>query len=112
MEKMKTCYWNLDDRLVTAEHDGETMQQAAARVVAYLARYVRRTAISNDRLIGIENDEVLFWYKDKRDGGKKKIARVPAPGVHRLVFCSTSCRAENDMCATMDISHRESGRRA
>jgi hypothetical protein len=64
--------------LVTAEHDGETIQQAAERVVAYLARYVRRTAISNDRLIGIENDEVLFWYKDKRDGGKKKVARVPA----------------------------------
>ncbi|MGA7964754.1 MAG: hypothetical protein WCB49_02450 [Gammaproteobacteria bacterium] len=34
-------------------------------------------AISNDRLIGIENDEVLFWYHDKRDGGKKKIARLP-----------------------------------
>ena len=57
---------------------GETIQQAAERVVAYLARYVRRTAISNDRLIGIENEEVLFWYNDKRDGGKKTIARLPA----------------------------------
>ena len=61
-----------------AERDGETIQQAAERVVAYLARYVRRTAISNDRLIGIENEEVLFWYNDKRDGGKKTIARLPA----------------------------------
>ncbi len=61
-----------------AERDGETIQQAAERVVAYLAHYVRRTAISNDRLIGIENEEVLFWYNDKRDGGKKTIARLPA----------------------------------
>jgi hypothetical protein len=45
--------------------------------VAYLARYVSRTAISNDRLIGIENDEVVFCYKDTRDEGKKKITRLP-----------------------------------
>ncbi len=77
MEKMETCYWNLHDRLVEPEC-GETRQEAAARVVAYLARYVSRVAISNDRLIGIENDEVLFWYHDKRDGGKKKTARLPA----------------------------------
>jgi hypothetical protein len=77
MEKMKTCHWNLHDRLVEPEC-GETRQEAAARVVAYLARYVSRVAISNDRLMGIENDEVLFWYHDKRDGGKKKIAQLPA----------------------------------
>ena len=46
--------------------------------MACLARYVRRVAISNDRLTGIENDEVLFWYHDKRDGGQKKIAQLPA----------------------------------
>ena len=46
--------------------------------MAYLARYVSRVAISNDRLMGIENDEVLFWYHDKRDGGQKKIAQLPA----------------------------------
>ncbi len=77
MEKMKTCYWNLPDRLVEPECV-ETRQEAAARVVAYLARYVSRVAISNDRLMGIENDEVLFSYHDKRDGGKKKTAQLPA----------------------------------
>ena len=77
MEKMKTCYWNLDDRLVTAEGEGETAREAAEGVLAYLARYVRRTAISNDRLIGIENDEVLFSYKDRRDDDKEKVASVP-----------------------------------
>ena len=46
--------------------------------MAYLARYESRVAISNDRLMGIENDEVLFWYHDKRDGGQKKIAQLPA----------------------------------
>ncbi len=77
MEKMKTCYWNLDDRLVTAEREGETAREAAEGVLAYLARYVRRTAISNDRLIGIENDAVLFSYKDRRDDNKEKVASVP-----------------------------------
>ena len=77
MKRMEKCFWNIDDRLVEAE-PGETVREAAQRVVAYLARYVRRVAISNDRLIGIENDEVLFWYRDRRDGDKEKIARLPA----------------------------------
>ena len=76
IKKMETCYWNIEDRPIWPER-GETVREAASRVVAYLARYVRRTAISNDRLIAIENDEVVFWYKDTRDEGKKKIARVP-----------------------------------
>jgi hypothetical protein len=75
-KKMEKCYWNIEDRPIWPE-EGETVREAASRVVAYLARYVNRTAISNDRLIGIENDEVVFWYKDTRDEGKKKIARVP-----------------------------------
>lgn len=42
-------------------------------VIKYLARYTHRIAISNYRIIGVENGEVLFSYKDYSDGNKKKI---------------------------------------
>jgi hypothetical protein len=35
-------------------------------------------ALRNDRLIAIEDDHVVFWYKDYCDQGREKIARVPA----------------------------------
>jgi len=38
----------------------------------YLARYVFRIAISNDRIVNVENGEVTFEYHDNRDGGKLK----------------------------------------
>jgi len=43
----------------------------------YLARYANRVAISNGRLIAIEDDEVLFRYKDYRDGDQWKTKRMP-----------------------------------
>jgi len=36
------------------------------RIVAYLARYRHRIAISDQRLIGIDKDQVEFAYKDYR----------------------------------------------
>ena len=39
------------------------------RVVRYIGRYTHRIAISNDRLIKIENDRVYFNYKDYREKG-------------------------------------------
>ena len=33
-------------------------------IIAYLARYSHRIAISNQRLIGMDNDQVKFCYKD------------------------------------------------
>ena len=49
----------------------------ARRTVNYLARYVNRVAISNERLIAIDGEEVLFHYKDYRDGNQRKIKRMP-----------------------------------
>ncbi|WP_434053052.1 MAG: IS91 family transposase [Roseibium sp.] len=38
-------------------------------VLAYLARYTHRVAISNRRLIGFDENKVTFRYKDYRRGG-------------------------------------------
>jgi hypothetical protein len=50
--------------------------EAAARTVAYLARYANRVALSNKRIVAIEDDQVLLRYKDYRDGGAVKIASI------------------------------------
>jgi hypothetical protein len=36
-------------------------------VLRYLGRYTHRIAISNQRLVGLEGDDVLFHYKDRAD---------------------------------------------
>jgi hypothetical protein len=40
------------------------------KILKYLARYVHRVAISNDRLESIENGEVTFRYKDYARGNR------------------------------------------
>ena len=40
-------------------------------IVGYLARYSHRIAISDQRIIGIENDKIHFRYTDYRDNQSK-----------------------------------------
>jgi hypothetical protein len=47
-------------------------------VLHYLARYTHRVAISNHRLIGFENDQVTFRWKDYAHGNKQRKMTVPA----------------------------------
>jgi hypothetical protein len=48
-------------------------------VLAYLSRYTHRVAISNNRLIALDNDKVTFNYKDYRakDGDLHKTMALP-----------------------------------
>lgn len=39
-------------------------------VIKYLARYTYRVAISNSRIVSIEDGKVTFWYKDYARNGK------------------------------------------
>jgi len=53
------------------------------RLLAYLSRYVHRTAISNPRLVAIENGQVIFTYYDNRERdeaerGQPKVMTLPA----------------------------------
>ncbi len=50
----------------------------AETVFEYLARYTHRIAISNHRIIKIENDKVFFHWRDYADGNKKKIMALDA----------------------------------
>jgi hypothetical protein len=52
--------------------------ESAAPVVKYLARYTHRVAISNSRLINLENGKVRFHWKDYAHGAKQKIMELDA----------------------------------
>ncbi len=43
------------------------------QIIEYIGRYTHKIAISNHRLLKIENNSVRFRYKDYRQGGKAKI---------------------------------------
>ena len=45
-------------------------------VIKYLGQYTRRIAISNKRIIRINNNRVTFSYKDYADEGKSKVMTV------------------------------------
>jgi len=48
------------------------------QVLAYVARYTHRVAISNDRLVGIEDGKVRFRWKDYRRGNQQKTMTLTA----------------------------------
>ena len=50
------------------------------QVLAYLARYTHRIAISNSRLVSIEDGQVAFRWKDYREtgGSNRKVMRLDA----------------------------------
>jgi hypothetical protein len=47
-------------------------------VLKYLARYTHRVAISNARLVKVEDDQVLFRWKDYADGNRQKVMALEA----------------------------------
>ena len=47
-------------------------------VLAYLAAYTHRVAISNHRLLAFDNDQVTFLWKDYAHGSKKKSMTLSA----------------------------------
>jgi hypothetical protein len=48
------------------------------QVLNYLGRYTHRVAISNNRLLDIENDQVRFQWKDYRHGDQSKTMTLSA----------------------------------
>jgi hypothetical protein len=49
-----------------------------AQVLKYLARYTHRVAISNARLLSMQDGRVSFGYKDYADGNKSKVMTLDA----------------------------------
>jgi hypothetical protein len=56
------------------------------QVIEYLGRYTHKVAISNHRIVSIENDKVSFRYKDYTDGSQQKIMTLEATEFLRK-FC-------------------------
>jgi hypothetical protein len=48
------------------------------QVLRYLARYTHRIAISNRRIVSVDDRQVGFTWKDYRDGGKQKCMTLDA----------------------------------
>jgi Putative transposase len=47
-------------------------------VLDYLGRYTHRVAISNDRLVRLQDAKVTFRWKDYRQGNKQKLMTLNA----------------------------------
>jgi hypothetical protein len=47
-------------------------------VLDYLGRYTHRVALSNDRILQVDNDEVTLSYRDRKDGDRKKTMTLGA----------------------------------
>jgi hypothetical protein len=69
LDRMKAREW-----VVYAKRPFAGPQQ----VLDYVGRYTHRVAISNNRLLDIENDQVRFRWKDYRDGGQLKTMTLSA----------------------------------
>jgi Putative transposase len=48
------------------------------QVLDYVGRYTHRVAISNNRLVSIDNGKVRFRWKDYRDGNRQKTMTLAA----------------------------------
>ncbi len=48
-----------------------------AQVLEYLGRYTHRVAISNERILGIDDGAVAFRVRVNAEGGKKRTLRLP-----------------------------------
>ena len=69
LDRMKNCDW-----VVYAKRPFAGPQQ----VLDYVGRYTHRVAISNNRLLDIENGQVCFEWKDYRAGGQVKTMTLSA----------------------------------
>lgn len=52
--------------------------KATGSVLEYLGRYTHRIAISNHRIIGCDNGQVSFKWRDYKNGGKEKVMVLSA----------------------------------
>lgn len=47
-------------------------------IIEYLARYTHRVAISDNRIVSIANGQIVFKWKDYKDGSKQKEMKLTA----------------------------------
>jgi hypothetical protein len=52
--------------------------KSSQKIVEYMSRYTHRSAISNSRIISIDDHTIRFSYRDYKDNNKIKILKVTA----------------------------------
>jgi hypothetical protein len=62
--------WNVDVRRPVAGPE---------QVIKYFARYTRRIAISDRRLVGYDGNTAVFRYRDRKDGNRVKTDKLDGP---------------------------------
>jgi len=91
---------NLDVEALVAQMCGKAWevyikpaQGEGVTVFEYTSRYINRIAISNYRLVAIENGQVSFRYRDNRDGGQEKVMTLDAlEFIRRFLLHVLPCR--------------------
>ena len=58
----------------------------AQTALDYRARYTHRVALSNDRILQVENGKVILSYRDRKDGDRKKIMTLDAQEFIRRIL--------------------------
>jgi hypothetical protein len=89
--------------------------QGSDKVLQYLARYVHRVAITNNRILAIENDQVTFRYKETGKQKKKWqnrwktmtlpvlkfmarfLQHMPPQGFHKVRYYGLWCPANRSL---------------
>jgi len=54
------------------------LRQGPRRFSGYLSRYVHRTVITSERILGVTHDQVRFRYRDRADGNHTKVMTLAA----------------------------------
>jgi len=57
-----------------------------AQVLEYLGRYTHRVAISNERIVGIDEGQVAFRVRADPGSGKKRVMHLPGPAFIERFF--------------------------
>ena len=57
-----------------------------SQIIKYLARYSHRVAITNQRILNVDEKGVCFKYKDYRDGKAKSLSLTPRQFVQRFLL--------------------------
>jgi len=68
----------------------------------YLAPYIYRVAITNNRVEKLENDQVSFRFKNS-DTDQWQTTTLPAPENLSTAFCNTCCRKTSSKSAITDF---------
>ena len=80
-----------------------------AAVLDYLGRYTDRVAISNERILGIDGNEVLLRVRANGHNGKKRTLRVAGTDLIDR-FLQHACRAASSASAITACSPRPGSR--